>query len=57
VGKLPARVVLEYNEAKSTYRTFLEIFPNSGEAGFQYGRFFKTEGEAVWDFKNRVGRL
>ena len=54
---LPARMVLDYNDAEGTYRTFLETFTMSGEAGFQYGRFFDTKDEALEDFQNRVARL
>ena len=54
---LPARMVLDYNDAEGTYRTFLETFTMSGETGFQYGRFFETEAEAEEDFQIRSARL
>ena len=55
-GMLPARVVVE-EESDRTYRTFLETFNGKGEPGFQHGRFFYTEAEAMEDFESRMGRL
>ena len=54
---LPARVVLEYNNTEGNYRTFLETFKSNGEAGFQYGRFFESEAEAVQNYQMRIARL
>ena len=53
----PARLVLDYDEAAGTYRTFLETFERDGMVGFQYGRLFGTEEEAAEDFEVRTGRL
>ena len=54
---LPARMVLEYDQDKGTYRTFLETFKSNGESGFQYGRHFETKDEATEDFQIRSARL
>ncbi len=54
---LPARMVMDYRASNGAYRTFLETLTSSGEAGFQYGRFFETEAEALEDFQNRATRL
>jgi hypothetical protein len=56
-GMLPARVVLEYNESDHPYRTFLETITKEGECGFQYGRYFYWEEEALANFNQRLGRL
>ena len=54
---LPARMVLDYDEAQETYRTFLETFWSDGQVGFQYGRQFEMEAEALDDFEKRAARL
>ena len=54
---VPSRVVLEYDESEGTFRTSVETFRSDSEAGFQYGRVFETEAEAVEDFQKRVERL
>jgi hypothetical protein len=56
-GMLPARVVLEHNEADQSYRTFLETITRDGEAHFQHGQYFAHEDEALEDFDKRLGRL
>ena len=54
---LPARMVLDYDEDDGTWRTYLETINTDGAIGFQYGRHFETEGEAMGDFEVRAGRL
>ena len=54
---LPARMVMDYRASDGAYRTFLETLTSSGEAGFQYGRFFETEAESLEDLEKRSGRL
>jgi hypothetical protein len=39
-GVLPARVVLEHDEADHSYHTFLETPTNDGKPGFQRARCF-----------------
>jgi hypothetical protein len=53
----PARVVLELNPDDHSYRTFLETITNEGEHGFQYGRYFYREEEALANFNQRLRRL
>jgi hypothetical protein len=38
-GELPARVVLEHDEADHSYRTFLETFTVDGNPGFKAARY------------------
>ena len=54
---LPSRVVLDYDESEGTFRTFVETFRSDGQVGFQYGRQFETEAEALEDFQKRATRL
>jgi len=54
---LPARLVLEYDETQGAWRTYLETLKGNGEAGFQYGRFFEAEADAIDDFEQRARRL
>jgi hypothetical protein len=55
-GVLPARVVLERNEADHSYRTVLETISGDGKPGFQRARYFYCEEEALEDYKERLGR-
>jgi hypothetical protein len=55
-GELPARVVLEHDEADHSYRTFQETFTKDGKPGFKATRYFYWEQEAVEDYKERLGR-
>ena len=54
---LPARVVLEYDEAEGIYWTYLESYISSGETKVHYRRDFSSEAEALEDFQTRVARL
>ena len=56
-SRLPARMVLEYDQDTGTYWTYLESFTTSGEAKVHYRREFTTEAEALDDFLARVARL
>jgi hypothetical protein len=63
-GELPARVVIEYDEADQSYRTFLKTFTADGKpgpstrlrTGFKAARYFYWEQEALEDFNGRLGR-
>jgi hypothetical protein len=55
-GELPARVVLEHDEADHSYRTFLETFSVDGKRGFKAARYFYWAEEAVTDYNERLGR-
>ena len=54
---LPARMVLEHDDEKGTYWTYLESFTTSGETKVHYRQDFATEAEAVEDFEKRAERL
>jgi hypothetical protein len=54
-GPLPARVVLESDPTDHSYRTFVETGTDDGKPGFQYGRYFNREAEALEDYKERLG--
>jgi hypothetical protein len=55
-GDLPARVVLEHDQADHTYRIFLETVTADGKPGFKAARYFYWEQEAVSDYHERLGR-
>jgi hypothetical protein len=54
--ELPARVVIEHDEADHSYRTYLETVSPDGETGFGAARYSYWEQEAVEDYKERLGR-
>jgi hypothetical protein len=54
-GELPARVVLEHDQADHSYRTFLETFTADGKAGFKAARYFYWEQAALADYNERLG--
>jgi hypothetical protein len=54
-GELPARVVLEHDEADHSYRIFLEIVSADGKRGFKKPRFHYWLEDAVADYKDRLG--
>ena len=54
---LPTRAVLEYDEPEERYITFIEVIQVSGEAKYQYGRFFDSRDEAEQDYQRRLERL
>jgi hypothetical protein len=54
-GVLPARVVLEHDEADNSYRTVLETISGDGKPGFKNARYFYCEEEAIADYNERLG--
>ena len=56
-AELPARVVLEHDEADHSYRTFLESVAEDGEADIKAARYFYWEEEALEDYNQRLGRF
>ena len=55
-GPLPARVVLEHDEADYFYRIFLETISAEGKLGLKAPRFHYWLEDAVADYKERLGR-
>lgn len=54
---LPAKAVLEYDEPKDRYITFLEVIQSNGQAQHMYGRFLDSREEAEEDCERRLERL
>ena len=54
-AELPARVILEHDEADHSYRTFLETFTADGKPGFKAARYYYWAEEAVADYHERLG--
>ena len=54
-GELPARVVLEHDEADHSYRIFLETVSADGKLGYKAPRFHCWLEDAVEDYKERLG--
>ena len=52
--ELPARVVIEHDEADHSYRTFLETVSADGKPGFKAPRFHYWLEDAVEDYKERL---
>jgi hypothetical protein len=52
--ELPARVVLEHDEADHSYRTFLETVSADGKTGFKAARYHYWLEDAVEDYKERL---
>jgi hypothetical protein len=55
-AELPARVVLEHDEADHSYRTFLKTVSADGKTGVKAVRYFYWEQEALEDYRERIGR-
>jgi hypothetical protein len=54
-GELPARVIIEHDEADHSYRTFLETVSADGRLGLKAPRFHYWPEDAVEDYKERLG--
>jgi hypothetical protein len=54
-GELPARVVIEHDEADHSYSTYLETVTPDGKPASSKGvRFFYWEKEALEDYMKRL---
>ena len=57
-GEVPARVVLEHDEADHSYRTYVETVTPDGKPASSKGmRFFYWEKEAQEDYMGRLGAV
>ena len=57
-GELPARVVIEHDEADHSYRTYLETVTSKGKPASAKGmRFFYWEKEALENYMERLGAI
>ncbi len=54
---LPTRAVLEYDQDKGIYWTYLESFTTCGVTKVHYRQDFRTEAEGIGDFLARLVRL
>jgi hypothetical protein len=54
--ELPARVVVEHDEADHSYRTFVETVSADGKLGLKAARYFYWQEEAVADYHERSGK-